>query len=568
MSIHSIGKIRTNLSAFSYAQKLFELFDTPVSLSCSMLLKYGEHEQLARKSLKAEDYVDPGSFFLDYQSIKLFSKYPGLKTGLDTRAIAREKFYECELKCLEVNRAFRDRSSGKGVYPAHVETVLSYASQKICSILGSIPDFEDLQFEFGPGASYGVRKETSVYNKVTSTLECTFAFTDRLQEFLEEFPAWIPHGVHDVRLVPGSQLTFVPKDAKTDRPICIEPMLNGVFQKGVGSFIRDRLLRFGVDLRDQSVNQRLASRAHCDGLATVDFSSASDTISYATVMDLLPSDWFELLDMGRCPRFEDGGRWFSFQKFSSMGNAYTFELETLIFYALACATCEYLNIDYRTGENLSVYGDDVILPAGAFDLFSEVSEICGFSVNEGKSFSGGAFFESCGHDFFLGFNVRPFLIKRNLNTVMGGFYGINTVFRLQKRLNTLGCKVDLSSLHSWCISQIPASLRMYGPDGYGDGHIITHLEAAMFDRKVYRHDFLDGWIFHSYVERPVLTKLDEWPAGYALYGTRSQAQPFWFNSEPLDSRASEGYAVRGRTRISVARILANYEWTPNVQTVR
>lgn len=579
MSIQAAHKVRMNLDALTYAQKVWEAMDTAVSLSCAILLREGEHKQLVSKTVNSLSYVDPFDFFRDYQAVKLLSKYPYLNTGINTQEVAKEKFDWAEDLCKRTNVRWRMRESGH-LFEARVESVISRALRKISHILGDVPALERMDFSFGPGAAYGVRGETSVFNKVTSALECTYAFVDKLQEFLEEFPGWIPEGVHDVRVVPGSQLAFVPKDAKTDRPICIEPLLNGLYQKGVGTYLRKRLKSFGINLDDQSVNQKLAEKAFRCHLATVDFSSASDTIAYRIVLDLLPIDWFQFLEVARCPRYQYRGEWSNFQKFTSMGNAYTFELETLIFYALAYACCEELGLEVRTGENLSVYGDDVIIPQSAFDLFSEVAIACGFALNHEKSYSSGPFYESCGHDYFLGTLVRPFLIKKRLNKLLPAFYASNVIRRLQSRLpavsgihsrdsrNSVLHRLD--GVHAWVVGRIPRDFRVVGPEGYGDGHLIGELDEAVTSRpsRVSRHRQYDGWWFRTYAESPIRVNPGEWPIAYALYFTRAskdeERPEFKLPSlldgirEPLDN--GSGYAVRGKTRLTRLRVLCHGTW--------
>lgn len=578
MSIQAVHEVRLNLDALTYAQKVWEAIDTPLSLSCFIMCKYDEHEQLISKKIDPLSYVDPLGFYLDYQSVSLLTKYPHLDTGIDTERVAKAKFDEAEDRCLRTNVRFRLRDSGH-LFDERVERILSGASRKISQVLGNVPSLERLSFSFGPGAAYGVRRETSVFNKVTSTLECTYAFVDKLQEFLEEFPGWIPEGIHDVKVVPGSQLTFVPKNAKTDRAICIEPLLNGLYQKGIGTYLRKRLMSHGINLDDQGVNQKLASLAHTSSLATVDFASASDTIAYRTVMDLLPFDWFQALEIARCPRYEYRGEWKNFQKFSSMGNAYTFELETLIFYALAYACCLELGLEVKTGVNLSVYGDDVIIPQSAFDLFSEVAVVCGFAVNKEKSFFKGQFFESCGHDYFSGIPVRPFLIKKRLNRLLPSFYAANTIRRIQNRLpadlgfpgvNRNSVLHRFNGVHAWVVGRIPHDFRVVGPEGYGDGHLIGELDQAATSRpsRVTRDRQFDGWWFHTYAERPIRIKLDECPQAYALYFVRdpieeraalslsSRVVPTC--SEPLHN--GSGYATRGKTRVQRTRTLCHGSW--------
>jgi len=573
MSIQAGSQRCKPLDALSYARKIFTAIGGDAGLEAARKNPL----QLATSTVDVKLDRTPLEFFLEYQVVKLMSKYPAMDTGIDCTRAALEKFIWAERLCKETNDRFSSRAAS--LPSDRVVRILSGASRKIACILGPVPSFNEMEFSFGPGAAYGVRGETSVYNKVTSTLECTFALVDGLSEFLAEFPGWIPEGTHEVRLIPGSQLTFVPKDAKTHRPICIEPLLNGLMQKGYGSWIRRRLKRFGVDLDDQGVNQKLASLCIVDGLCTVDFSSASDTISYNLVMDLLPIDWFEALDCCRSPRFEYEGSWWNFQKFSSMGNAYTFELETLIFYSLACACCEELGIEYSTGRNLSVYGDDVIIPKGCFDLFSEIVVACGFSINEEKSFKEGFFYESCGHDYYKGQLVRPYLIKKRLNTTVSAIYACNTIRRIQKRILDLWSNIDsdptpilerLDDVHKWAVSHVPKHLRFLGPEGFGDGHLIADLDEATNCRfsKVRRHRFFDAWKFKTMapVNRPVLPQ-GGWPTPYALYFVRDAPSEVYkprlpsldlYPGDPPDN--GSGYVVRSRVRYKPMEILCHSEW--------
>lgn len=574
-SIRAGHQPRTRLDALTYAQNVWTALDTPVSLGCYLRSKYSEYRQLVEMTIEPTNYVDPQSFFLDYQAVKLLSKYPHLDTGIDTREVAKKKFDWAEDLCRRTNTRFRMRDDGY-LFDDRVERVLANSARKIARILGRVPELSEMDFSFGPGAAYGVRGETSVYNKVTSTLECTYVFVDKLQEFLEEFPGWFPEGIHEVVLLPGSQLTFTSKDAKTDRPICIEPLLNGLYQKGASSWIRHRLKKFGINLDDQSINQRLAALAHKLNLATGDFTSASDTVAYRLVLDQLPFDWFDFLNVARCPSYQYNGAWKTFQKFSSMGNAYTFELETLLFYAIACSCCEELGVEYKTGVNLSVYGDDVIIPRDAFDLFSEVTKIAGFELNQTKSFREGNFFESCGHDYFDGQFVRPFLIRKRLNKLLPSFYAANTVQRLRNRIpkgSFTGAyihasdRVDrvqavddrLRDLHSWCVRCIPPGLRVLGPEGYGDGHLIAELDES----RATRHPCWDGWWFRTWTEQPITVVRQEWPTAYALYFTRLQKgekrfSPYEKIPNPTDNGA--GYTVRGRTRLQRTLVFCHSEW--------
>lgn len=573
-SLNKFRKPRGFFDEFDYALRFYEAINTPKSLACAILLRNREIGQLVNLECQARSYDDPVSFYRDYQCVSLLKKFPfGKIRDLEhPKSVAIKKFIEAEHQCAETNQRFRDRQL-RGSSP-RVERILFSAQRKIAAILGDVPSFESLEFRFGPGAAYGVRGHTSPYNKLTANLECTYAMVPILSEFLSEFPGWIqPDSIVDIHLREGSELTFVPKNAKTDRPICIEPLLNGLYQKGVGSYIRARLKRFGVNLNDQTVNQKLASVAGRLGLSTVDFSSASDTIAYGLVLDLLPFDWFEFLDVARCSSYEYEGVVRHFHKFSSMGNAYTFELETLIFYALACASCEEAGIEFRTGENLHVYGDDVIIPRDAFDVFQDISSYCGFTINEDKSFRDGRFFESCGCDYFDGILVRPFFLKKRLNKLLPAFYAINTIRRFEVRLRLAcwevlrtshkrGLSLDLDPLHNlfdWCVGRLPRRFRVLGPEGYGDGHIICELDES----RASRHRQFDGWVYHSYREKSIRVKSD-WPTSYALYSAMVLPDRRIVNASDGQlslSDNSEGYAVRNRTQLIRGTSLCHGSWT-------
>jgi len=414
----------------------------------------------------------------------LVEKQDFLDLGYDRRSEALLKFRDAELKCLETNTRLWSQ-----LPKWDVGGVLHTAQRIIADILGDVPSFEDLPFQFGPGASTNVvGRVASFRSKLAAPMQCSESLLSVLGEFLEEFPLWCdavatthlnspdepqgeswPRWVVPVEVRPA-KVGFVPKTSKTDRTICVEPSLNALGQKGIGSYMKKRLELYGVDLRDQSVNQRLALEGSIRGnYATVDLSSASDTVSYALVMSLLPSGWFDLLDHFRSEKVEFEGEVVELEKFSSMGNAYTFELESLIFYSLALAVCDSLDLVGKPiivegrlsrGFPVTVYGDDIIVPVGAYALLEEVLTWCGFELNSKKSFCYGPFRESCGADWFLGMDVRPWYLKTEISE-RSLFIAHNFFLRKGER-----------SLARICFDQTEKRFRLFGPDGYGDGHLL------------------------------------------------------------------------------------------------
>ncbi len=398
----------------------------------------------------------------------LFSKNSDLDLGFNPLKAGVEAAIAAELQCRRVNEYFGQTCPYGGVAMA-----ISLARRKIKYVLGKVPSLDSLRFHFGPGASTTVKRASACFeNKLMTPLVCSEEMLPVIDEVLREMPLWaryhtaVPFSdiatqqeVSSVNIVVDTaKLIFVEKSAKTHRPICIEPLLNGFMQLGIGGYLKERLrTRAKQDLGDQERNRDLAQIASINGeYATIDLSSASDTLAFSVVFDLLPEDWVDLLNSFRTGHMEYGGREYELEKFSSMGNGYTFELESLIFWALSSACAELSGEDRK----VSVYGDDIIVPVKAVDLLMATLTWCGFNLNREKSFWTGSFRESCGADWMDGEPVRPIFKKGRLSPQwLAVFHNWNARTQLGNKL----CSIAKSF--------IPKDLRLYGPPGYGDGHL-------------------------------------------------------------------------------------------------
>lgn len=392
----------------------------------------------------------------------------------DRKAAALKLFFESECRNRITNKMLDSRGFG-GVAP-----LLHEASRKISRCLGPVPRIHEFDFGFGPGATVGVSKNTSVRFKLDAPVTCTVGAASRFSEIAHQYPHWT--GLSKPVPVLGGYWTTVPKTFKTERGIVVEPTLNAFMQKGVGSYIRQRLLRVGINTRDQSVNQLCALTGSKEGwLATIDLSNASDTISRNLVRELLPREWWELLTDLRSPYTQmPDGKWVHNEKFSSMGNGFTFELETLIFWAIATSVADGV---------YSVYGDDIIVESAYFDVVITALESVGFQVNKAKSFGSGPFRESCGKDYWDGDEVRPCYLRSELS--------IKELYRLYNWAARSG-HMDAS----WFLEFIPVAHRHFGPDGFGDGHLIDLNFRRSHDKR--------GWEvfeFSSFVSVPRYVKL-------------------------------------------------------------
>lgn len=238
----------------------------------------------------------------------------------------------------------------------------------------------------------------------------------------------------------GNRLSFVPKTSIISRSTCTEPSLNMLFQKGIGSCIEDGLRRiFKIDLSFQpEINRKLARAGSIDGsLSTIDLSSASDSIALGMLREILPLDLLKWLLLSRspCTVLPDGTCQELFMV-SSMGNGFTFPLQTYLFASIVVATYHALGIkpkyDKLAPKNWGVYGDDIIVLSDAYEETLRSLELFGFLVNADKSFNHGSFRESCGGDFYRGHDIRGVYLK-SLNTDADVYSAINRLVRWSSR---------------------------------------------------------------------------------------------------------------------------------------
>jgi hypothetical protein len=319
---------------------------------------------------------------------------------------------------------------------------------------------------------------------------------------VKSIPGW---DVPAIEVVTGNKVTTVPKNAKTDRCIAIEPDLNMVIQKGIGNLIRRKLWRVGLLLPDaQERNNALAQLGSLTGeYATIDLSSASDTVSYELVRSLLPPRWFEALEQSRSPSgVLPSGERIVYSKFSSMGNGYTFELETLIFWALASSVIDegQRGMDRR----LLVFGDDIIVPTYSVGRVLETLQMCGFTPNMKKTFESGPFRESCGKHYFNGTDVTPFYIRASVDDISRRYWLANSIKRWSRL--SYGLDPTLSEVYHFVVGKIPKKWQLSIPDGFGDGGLIRDFDEATPERA--RKGF-EGYQFRYVAEvTPKLTKRD------------------------------------------------------------
>lgn len=303
-------------------------------------------------------------------------------------------------------------------------------------------------FGVGPGASLG-SPSTNFYTKLansslsmtSSDLYCLF------RQAISSDQLWTAceisrKEVMDIEIVQSSRLSFVPKTTEISRTICTEPLLNMIFQKGIGKAIERRLLEFvGINLSTQpGINAELARIGSLSGkFGTIDLSSASDSMSISLVREFFPRRVVALLELAstRSTILPDG-REIELHMISSMGNAFTFPLQTLFFTALVYGAYRARGVKFSHsrgrshGDSFAVFGDDIIVERDCYSTVCQLLNLTGFRVNIDKSFNEGLFRESCGSDFYSGHSVRGVYIRR--------LFDANDCYSAINRLNRWSAK--------------------------------------------------------------------------------------------------------------------------------
>lgn len=442
--------------------------DTPVSLGLYLALKHGDDVLACSHEIDPANYNDSEKFGRDYFAVMLLSKYQvGDKSLVELRKQrALDKFWACEEYLRSRMGRLEEVLHGHNPLDHDLASVFYRARGKIAQILGPVSEAFDINAcDFGPGSSTSVPRSkahpSAKYIAADVTSSCA--------PFLRWFSAEMGFSLVKTNLRESSRINIVPKNFKIDRVIACEPDWNIFFQKGVGAAIRSRLRKFGLDLNyAHSLNGDRAREGSLTGkLATIDLSSASDSVSTKLVRFLLPDDWFYLCNSLRTSAIDVDGEVRQLIKFSSMGNGFTFELESLIFYTLAQAVVE----DETARAFVSVYGDDIIIPTDCVERLTDVLEVAGFRLNSDKSYSSGYFRESCGAHYFGGRDVKPFYLKREVTTDAEKFRFCNSIQRLAGRF--YGCRID-DSPWKLSYSACKRSIRrvFHIPEGYGDGGLV------------------------------------------------------------------------------------------------
>jgi len=458
---------------------LFDGLGSPLALAAKKLVVESKWDELLELSNDPRSYSTAISYYLDTQAIGFLKKYADLPNSADRKAAAVKKWWDGERECYLSNERLSPYLPQHAQAPVDervggIDELFSLTRKIILEWIGPRPP-SLAAGRFGPGATFSdpSRKATAP-EKMSSDPSLT-------RDAVWYLPQWLGtqwgsafaarHG--ELSFVRGNRFGTAPKTSKTHRATGVEPSINVFYQLFYGRVLTDRLLKAGWDKRlMKEVHAEIARHSSITReFATLDLANASDTVCKNLVKILLPPAWFEVLDDLRSKFTRHGKQWVRLEKFSSMGNGFTFELETIIFAALCCATLRKNGGRGVLCDDVFVFGDDIIVPTVMARNVIPVLQFCGFKLNKEKSFYGDEpFRESCGGDYFNGKPVRPFHLKKEPRNPAAWISLCNGIYRIIETLNGVnGSHWDLTEVHKFATLQIPNRIRSCrGPKALGD----------------------------------------------------------------------------------------------------
>lgn len=536
--------------------------------------------------------------FSDLDSMRIMGRYqltsllknfrfPGDNSA--RRQAAMEKFMEGEAQCEQYNReGYKALSVASESWMVDVFTYMQSFMQKLLGF--DIPDLSEMteRSRHGPGATTGTDAgRVSTYFKFEKwPYHCTARAARIARSAIEADERWLGALEDDYRrrkkipmwhildrkrfwadvieVVDGNRIAFAPKNARTDRSIAIEPTLNLYLQLGVDGFIRRRLKRWNVNLDDQRRNQelaRLGSIEQVDPFVTVDLRNASGTMALKLCKLVCPQDWYDLFYDLRspCGTMVGSSEVKYYQMMSSMGNGFTFALESAIFTAVIYAVMKARLGVFRERE-FAVFGDDLVVRQSLAPFVVEALTSCGFKVNEGKSFFSGPVRESCGTDWYLGNPIRPVFLDEQPHAVDELFCDYNRLKRiLELRFFVQGGEIE--KMRDW----IPEKFRnIKGP--YSDEDFSTYIHFRT--PRIYGVNYRNGlYNYQRLMRREVVVGAPKFLFRKLMHDLHPICTPVptWRKWEKLKGSGSR-FTVCLRSRYTVSQDVSSASYWQNEYT--
>ncbi|UJQ85479.1 MAG: putative replicase protein [Alehxovirus allofundivivens] len=292
-----------------------------------------------------------------------------------------------------------------------------------------------------------------------------------------------------------SKLIAVPKTQKGPRLIASEPVCNQWNQQLIKNFLSDRISRtfYGqiIHLTDQNHNKAAAYQASIDGRRmTIDLSEASDRVSCWVVERMFRRNP-KLLSSFQAVRTRfisndidrRSPKLYKLKKFSTMGSALTFPVQSLIFSNVVLGCLLYLQkqpcsirVLKRLARQVLVFGDDIIAPTDAGYLILGALRHLGFEVNRSKTFWTGKFRESCGGDYFDGHDVTPtyalaYPVKQRPESVVSCIATRNNFFRNGYARSAQYLKSTIEAERRLSLPSLPSDFGLLSWETFGESDL-------------------------------------------------------------------------------------------------
>lgn len=215
-----------------------------------------------------------------------------------------------------------------------------------------------------------------------------------------------------------SEISAVPKSYKAARIIAKEEAWRNYRMQGIRAEL-ERCVEHRTNLRfkDQTPNQEAARLGSLErNLATLDLSSASDSVSRLLVEKLFPPHIYEDMDrfISKKAKLPSGGIK-NLSKFSTSGTPLCFPTEEIVFYSIVVSATRrvgrWMGLDQDTIEDavnhVIIFGDDMICEHWAAEHVIETLVLLGFTLNAEKSHwsQNDPYRESCGAEYWEGIDI-------------------------------------------------------------------------------------------------------------------------------------------------------------------
>jgi hypothetical protein len=410
-------------------------------------------------------------------------------------------YVECEKEVRESDQVLTDsdKSEFKRISQILYASIFSAIDKEIYD--------GELVPKHGPGATVDKLMGNQKYQLRTWTnrLEEVFRATDYLFPNFSHY--W--ENIDDVRfLEPGDEMPVkvisVPKTQKTPRIIAVEPAAmqfaqQAVLEPMVSRLESNSLVSRMIGFSNQEPNQLDAQRGSLHGdTATLDLSEASDRVSNQLVRIML-SDHPHLhraVDATRSRRARVPGHGVvRLAKFASMGSALCFPFEAMVFLTLILLGIQEelrTPLDRKAikaySDRVRVYGDDLIVPADMVHSVIHTLEHFGARVGANKSYWTGRFRESCGKEYYSGFDVSIVKVRRVFPTSRRDVPEIISLVSLRNQLYRAGYWETVKWLDSKIegilkyfpyVEESSSVLGRFSFLGYDSEKIDEHLQCPM-----------------------------------------------------------------------------------------